>query len=417
MFARNDNCLKKIRTRCFCCMLAFLLLIMTIVGCRKEVQPEGLTNYTGKSYSEVIEAYWNGMNANYVFWDIDTVAWNNKYKTYKPLFESLDRQQRDSTTEAKAVQYIVYMSKDLVDGHMTLYFHDTVTYMVGGHEFRSRGFNPSSVRHQLREDRAAIPRKVFDTIIYNNYLTNAEHGTARIEDENIDFRLNLGIILRNNKKILYLEFPYFFLTALYNDPTTFPSVKPVLDHYFRYTKDPSIDGLIIDLRGNGGGEPDLDLLLGSLITEPVNFAYSRHKNGGGRLDYTPWVKNYCVHPYSGSTKFTKPIAVLVDGNSISMAEITSMAAKAIFPKAKLVGERTYGANGPVFPDDLYTLGGQFEVANMMHVYIAAVETKDNNMINHEGIGLTPDIHIAYDITAIKNNIDVQLDKAIEYVTQ
>ena len=420
MFIHINNCLKKRGVGRFCGLLVFLLLGMTMDGCRKEVQPERLTNYTGKSYSEVFEAYWNGMNTNYVFWDIDTVVWNSKYKTYKPLFESLDGQQRDSTTEAKAVQYIVDMSIDLADSHMNLTFNDTVIYVVGGHEFRSRSFSPSKVRYLLRGGHPAIPRKVFDTIIYNNYLTNAEHGIGQltIEGETGTVRVNVGIIPQNNKKILYLEYPVFLLKMLYDDPSTSNSVKIVFDHFFGYTKDPTIDGLIIDLRSNSGGmNADLDFLLGRLITDPVHFYYTRYKNGAGRLDYTPWIKGY-VHPQSGGTNFTKPIAVLVDNYSLSMAELTSMAAKAIFPKAKLVGERTWGGNGTIEPDDdVQFLGGVFTAANFVSVFMATFESRDKNLISYENIGLPPDIPIAYDSTAIKNNIDVQLDKAIEYITQ
>ncbi len=77
----------------------------------------------------------------------------------------------------------------------------------------------------------------------------------------------------------------------------------------------------------------------------MQMAYTRTKNGDGALDYTPWIKGY-VHPQPGSTDFTgKPVAVLVDDNSVSMSEMTSMTAKAIFPKAKLVGDTNMGRHG------------------------------------------------------------------------
>ena len=54
-------------------------------------------------------------------------------------------------------------------------------------------------------------------------------------------------------------------------------------------------------------------------------------------------------------------------------------------------------------------------ANFVQVYMAGVEMRDINMVCHENIGLTPDIPVAYDTTAIKSNIDVMLDKAIQHV--
>ena len=424
MSTQSDNNLKKINAFGFHSLMAISLLSMIMVGCRKEVQPELITNYTGKSYSEVFEAFWNGMNKNYVFWDIDTVDWNNKYKTYKPLFEFLDRQTNDSATEAKAVQYLVDMSKDLSDGHMSLIFDKEVSFNLDGQIFTNALFYPAWFRYYLRGIRP-IPRTTFDEVIYDNYLTNAEYGTGTIEDYGINVRVNLGIIPRNNKKILYLEFSDFFLQHIYDDATTANSIKPVLDHFFRYTQDPSVDALIIDLRSNGGGDDsDLNFLFGHLITEPTPVGYIRHKNGAGRLDYTPWIKSCYVYPHPGSIKFTKPIAVLVDGKSLSMSELTAMAAKALFPKTKLVGEKTWGGTGDIIPDDdILALGGGFNVAAPItsfagfKVFMTACEFRDQKLNSYEGKGLTPDIPITYDIISIKNNRDVQLDKAIEYVTQ
>jgi len=81
----------------------------------------------------------------------------------------------------------------------------------------------------------------------------------------------------------------------------------------------------------------------------------------------------------------------------------------------LVGEKTWGATGPIPFNDIRYLGGQFVAANFVHVYCAGVEFRDKNLISYENKGLTPDIAIAYDTTAIKNNIDLQLNKSIEYV--
>ena len=402
----------KINSTGFRCLVLVLLLSITIGACRKEATTERVTSYYGNSYSEIFEAFWNGMNTNYIFWDIEKVNWDNMYITYKSRFESLDAQKSDPKSAEKAVQYLVDMTKDLADSHLSLTFNGIANFVIAGYPIQTNVFSPSDIRQQLRGDRAPIPRKTFDQIIPKYYLTNAEHGT-----DGGSFHVNLGVIPRNNKNILYLEYSSFQLEGQYyaNNSTPKP-VKPVLDNFFRYTKDPSIDGLIIDLRGNPGGSvPDLDFLLGRLITSPVHIAYTRTKNGSGRLDFTPWIKGY-VHPQPGSTDFTnKPIAVLVDGYSASMSEMTSIAAKAIFSKSKLIGEKTWGGTGQIPFNDIKYMGGQFVAANFVHVYCAGVEFRDKNLISYENKGLTPDIVIPYDTTAIKNNIDLQLNKSIEYV--
>lgn len=393
-------------------ILIVFLLSLSALSCRKETTPERVTGYYGKSYSEIFEAFWNGMNTNYVFWDVETVDWDNMHKTYKPRFEYLDNQKNDPASAQKAVQYLVDMTKDLADSHLDISFNGQATFVVSNYVITSNGFNPASLRHQLNGNgNNPVPRKTFDEVIPKYYLTKAETGS-----DDYYFRVNMGVIPRNNKNVLYLEFSSFQLQAQYYAANSTASpVKPVLDNFFRYTKDPSIDGLIIDLRGNPGGSvSDLDFLLGRLITEPMHVSYTRTKNGSGRLDFTPWIKGY-VHPQPGGTNFTKPIAVLIDNNSVSMSEMTSLAVKAIFEKSILIGEKTWGGTGQIPPTDTRYLGGQFTAANFVKVYTAGVEFRDKNLVSYENKGIQPDIKIAYDPEAIKRNIDVQLEKGIEYV--
>ncbi len=392
--------------------IALLLMVILATSCRKEVERERLTSYYGKSYTEIFEAFWNGMNTNYVFWDIETVNWDNMYKTYKPRFEYLDQQPKnDPKLAQQAVQYLVDMTKDLADSHLNISFNGLATYLVSGYQLQGYDFQASSIRHQLRGDRMPIPNKVFEEIIPKYYLTKAKKGT-----DQGNFRVNLGIIPRNNKNLIYFRFNSFQLISQYlSNNTSSTPVKPVLDEFFRYTKDPSVDGLIIDLRGNPGGlVADLDFLIGRLITSPSYFSNTRTKNGNGRLDFTPWVKGY-VHPQPGSTNFTKPIVVLVDQYSVSMSEMTSLAVKYTFPDARLVGEQTWGGTGQIPFNDTRYLGGQFIAANFVKVYTAGVEFRDKNLVSYENKGIVPDIKIAYDPEKIKSNIDVQLEKGIEYL--
>ncbi|HEX6180413.1 MAG TPA: S41 family peptidase [Chitinophagaceae bacterium] len=394
-------------------IIFFILAISLLLGaCRKEVNNERVTSYYGKSWTEVFEAFWNGMNTNYVFWEIETVDWDNMYKTYKPRFEDLDLHKNDPKSAQLAVQYLVDMTKDLSDSHFEISFNGLGNYVIANYPVTSPVFQPSSIRHQLRGDRAPISARTFEEIIPKYYLTKAELGK-----DQYSFRMNMGVIPRNNKNILYLHYTSFQLGIqyYYGNNSTAP-VKPVLDNFFRYTKDPSIDGLILDLRNNpGGAVSDLDFLVGRLITSDKHVSYTRTKNGSGRLDYTPWVKGY-VHTQPGAVNFTKPIVVLVDQYSVSMAEMTTIAIKAIFPDAKVIGEKTWGGTGAIPQNDVRYMGGQFTAANFVHVYTAGIELRDKNLVSYENKGITPDITVAYDTAAIRNNIDVQLEKGIQHIS-
>ena len=47
--------------------LLLLILSGSFIGCRKDMTNERLTSYYGRSYTEIFEAFWSGMNTNYVF--------------------------------------------------------------------------------------------------------------------------------------------------------------------------------------------------------------------------------------------------------------------------------------------------------------------------------------------------------------
>ncbi len=105
---------------------------------------------------------------------------------------------------------------------------------------------------------------------------------------------------------------------------------PVFDYFFRvlHSGVPALKGIIIDLRGNGGGEiSDLDLLVGQLTTSEYTFGYTRYKNGVNRLDYSPWAPAVVKPWVGGAVNVTVPIVVLADHLSVSMSEITTMAIK------------------------------------------------------------------------------------------
>src|SRR4030095_1103063 len=131
------------------------------------------------------------------------------YKTYKPRFEYLDQHKKDPGNAQKAAQYLVDMTKDLSDSHLDIAFNGITTYLVSNYEITGMDFMPASIRHQLRGDRMPIPQNVFQEIIPKYYLTNARMG-----NNGGNWRINMGVIPRNNKDLLYLQFSSFqLLTA------------------------------------------------------------------------------------------------------------------------------------------------------------------------------------------------------------
>jgi len=153
-------------------------------------------------------------------------------------------------------------------------------------------------------------------------------------------------------------------------------------------------GLILDLRGNGGGylatavEVSSEFLSdGVVLTE---------RFGDGREEV--------YRARAGGQATTIPLVVLMDGGSASASEIVAGALQD-YGRARLVGETTYG-KGSV--QDWIPLDGD---QGAVRVTIARWFTPKDRQINQ--LGLTPDVEVAITDEDLKAGLDPQLDKAVE----
>jgi C-terminal processing protease CtpA/Prc len=180
-----------------------------------------------------------------------------------------------------------------------------------------------------------------------------------------------------------------------------------------------IDGVIFDLRENTGGSlTDEKFLFGSLIDEPLQAGYIRYKTGLGKYDYSAWTPHFFYPGPYHRTGFQKPVVVISDIRTVSMAEVTSMLAKN-FASGCLLGERTFGAHGVVDENsNLYdwSYSGIFGNASGPYwakVSVAMLKTVDGEIL--EGVGVTPDIEMKFNLSDVTNGNDTWMDRAIEYV--
>lgn len=385
----------------FSYILPLLMILLMTAACRKDLpQLNEPQDYVNASFNEVFDAFWTGMNNNYVFWDIDTVDWDRVHRTYKPLFAQLNI--NDSNDVRKAYTYFKQMTAGLKDSHYSIFFADT------------RLADSGSVNPALQRKRASanfhppVSISHFYNTIPINYLDTGRRGSVITPDGR--YTAVSGIIHQN---ILYLYFSGFKLKALFNT-NGMNGVKSVEQYFFdNLAQRNDLKGVIIDIRGNGGGSlEDLNFLLGKMVTRPVHFGYTRSKMGNGRLDYSPWAPAY-VTPQAGAKAITVPIVILADAWSVSMAEMTTMAVKAL-PNGHFVGERTWGGNGPLTGNKFYN-GGQFGTGWLKLVYTSSLAFKyiDGNV--YEGVGFPPDKTVPYNLEALNAGRDPQLEAALSLI--
>jgi carboxyl-terminal processing protease len=153
-------------------------------------------------------------------------------------------------------------------------------------------------------------------------------------------------------------------------------------------------GLILDLRGNGGGYLNTAVEVTSEFLAEGVVLTERFGDG----------KEEVYQARSGGLATEIPMVVLVDAGTASASEIVAGALQD-HGRAILVGETTYG-KGSV--QDWVTLDGD---GGAVRVTVARWYTPNDRQINEEG--LKPDIEVTVSEEDIVAGDDPQLDRAVE----
>ncbi len=183
--------------------------------------------------------------------------------------------------------------------------------------------------------------------------------------------------------------------AIFGDNTT-----RELDEALRRAKSDGVIGIVLDLRGNGGGwVTSAQEMIGRFIPEEVGPAL--HQDLDLQDD-----KDLISEPIVGGGEglFTLPLVVLIDGGTASAAEIVAGAVRD-YDRGLLVGEPSFGKG-------LVQRVHDFEDGSSVRITFARWLTPDRNPIPEEG--LAPDIVVANPPDSTE---DVQLNRAISAVLE
>ena len=370
---------------------------MLYLSCKKETMINNISS-NPKSFDEVFESFWQGMNTNYVYWDIDTTNWDKAYTRYKPLFNQLDLNNKND--EQSAVKYFRTMTAGLIDGHYSLSFMPA--------KIADAVITPSLEQKKLHKD---FHSPFLYAGIDSNYLDKGFISGTCISSNGTQTYAVSGII---KNKALYFYCNQFYLQEAYSTGLN-NGVQTTMSYFFNLLKNMplNIKEVIVDVRNNNGGElSDLNFFVGKLVNKPLPWGYTHYKSNNGRLSYTPWI-NATILPQAGNLSANLPVIVLADNYSISLAEAVTMAIHTL-PKGKFIGESTWGATGPVTENEVYN-DGSFIVPNFLSVFTSSAAFKYINGKRYEGIGFPPDINVPFNLNALWAGDDPALDSAISLV--
>ena len=161
-----------------------------------------------------------------------------------------------------------------------------------------------------------------------------------------------------------------------------------------------MEGLIVDLRGNGGGLLEIAVDMLDYMLPAGKIVYTEDKDGNVTSEYKS----------TDDEQFTKPLAILVNGYSASASEIFAGAIKD-YGIGTLVGSNTFGKGivQRVFP---------LEDGSAVKLTIAKYFTPNGNDIHK--VGIKPDIEVELDRDAYKESKgekDNQLQAAVDNILE
>ncbi|HEX2733156.1 MAG TPA: S41 family peptidase [Polyangiaceae bacterium] len=163
-----------------------------------------------------------------------------------------------------------------------------------------------------------------------------------------------------------------------------------------------VDGVIIDLRLNSGGSDEIAFLFASRFADQKRLAFSVQTRDGE--DWSQ-ARNYYVEP-DGPVQFLGPVVLLTTQATVSAAESFELAMHEL-PQVSILGEASAGAYSNAMDRNLPN-GFAFTLP------FERVFAADGKC--YEGVGVKPDVEVAFDADAFVAGTDSMLEAAVAQLT-
>ena len=306
----------------------------------------------------VFKTLWKAVDRKYSLFRFKEVDWDSVRRVYKPKI-------RPGMSDRALFDVLAGMLNTLKDGHVNL---------VSDFD-RSRYWD-----------------------WYLDYPQNFDFSLLERQYLGDQYRIS------DHFKIYYRKFDTLSTSIGYMYVPSFVGAKPeVLDGVLQQLS--GCDGLIIDVRNNGGGYASLaETLAGRFTEKQRKFAYWQWKDGPAHDDFTKLSPRY-IKP-EGYLQFTKPIAVLVNRSSYSATNHFALAMK-VLPHATLIGDVTGGGGG---------IPRHNQLPNGWTYRISTTITWSLSMKNVES-GIKPDIPVDMKPAGQRKQKDAILERGMTFISR
>ncbi len=318
------------------------------------------------------EKLWETFQNRYPFFELRNVDWKKQYETFRPRVSLL-------TTDDELFDIFCEMLDPLDDGHVEL-------KAKTGPDRKKRCFNPEPEPRFHQEFSKREIKRLFKT----TQKTLSSKGFGPLEKTpawilHYCRSRNVGYI-----RILELE------------GVKKRKLTKALD---RITKDfDSLEGLIIDIRENPGGDDSTVIAIVNRFCDRKRIAFHRKtKIGPGDANFKP-VKSWHMTP-QGVARFTGPIVLLSCDSVFSGGEVFALAMKQL-PNVTIIGDDTNGIFSYQLEKKLPN-GWRYRLS--YQIYFSA------DMVCYEGRGVPVDISLLNSKSDIENGIDPLVIRALEVI--
>jgi C-terminal processing protease CtpA/Prc len=326
-------------------LFAFFTVALALSSCEKIIFEPDLGS---KNPMTNFDYLWNEIDKKYSYFELKNIDWDaikNKYRS----------RLSDSSSEEELFSVLASMLNELKDDHTNLV----------------SPFNISRYDIALQNPDNSYFRTIQKHYIPDVWVTESGMAHGFLDGNKI------GYILYNSFLINFTDQEMDFILNRYKNT----------------------NGIILDLRGNGGGTlTNVPRLLARFIETKTLAAYTITRNGEKRNEFGAKQPFYLT-PYKG-LRYKKPIVVLTDRGSYSATTFFALATKAL-PHFILLGDTTGGGGG--LPN-----GGQ--LPNGWTYRFSVSQLLDVNGNNYAEAGVPPNINVAFDWSDLTK--DKILDRAI-----
>ena len=429
------------------------------------VESEGaeFRNFSDLSYSEAFDEMIAMMRDEYAFTDLKGVDWDAKIEEFRPRFEAAEA-DGDQPAYERALQEFMW---SIPDGHIGMGFTDSlfarfleetdggmglairdiddgrtiVNFLLEGGPADEAGIElgaeiisingepiddatdavvpwsaPFSAEHVLRlQQLRYVIRFPLDTEVeltfQNPGADEPETVTLTTVAERESFGFSsfasglTGFELPVEFELLDNGYGYIRLYGFSDDNLI---TIALWERAMQQFSAASVPGIIIDMRQNGGGSPDIgNVMLGSFVDEDLYTGTSAFYFPDLDAFEFNELYNQTINPSAPSTRYDGEIAVLVGPSCASMCEFFSYTLT-LNDRAAIVGQYpTAGLGGGInqfaMPEGIIA---QFTVGRAVGA---------DNEIHIEGVGVVPTVRVPVDEETLFSEDDVILDAAVAWL--